>query len=77
MVRNCRQISSCDVIQIFSFRKKRYFILRSDIRELCYYVSEEQLTLIGSIAIDSNTIIWNVNEKDGTVPPISPLMTCR
>jgi hypothetical protein len=46
-------------------RKKRFFILRSDIRELCYYVSEDQLTLIGSIAIDANTIVWNVNAQDG------------
>lgn len=44
--------------------KRRYFILRSDIRELCYYPSAEQLTLIGSIAIDSSTIVWNVSEKD-------------
>lgn len=50
---------------ILSFRKRRYFILRSDIRELCYYPSAEQLTLIGSIAIDATTIVWNVSEKDG------------
>jgi hypothetical protein len=59
---------------IFSFlsqfvvRKKRFFILRSDIRELCYYVSEDQLTLIGSIAIDANTIVWNVTEQETTDP---------
>jgi len=44
--------------------KKRFFILRSDIRELCYYPSAEQLTLIGSVAIDENTIIWNLSDTD-------------
>lgn len=53
-----------------SNRKRRFFILRSDIRELCYYVSEEQLTLIGSIAIDANTIVWNVREKDSGANPL-------
>lgn len=60
-------------------RKRRYFILRSDIRELCYYVSEDHLTLIGSIAIDSNTMIWNNAESEGTylltsTSAVSPLM---
>ena len=45
--------------------KTRYFVLRSDIRELCYYSSKEDMTLIGSIRIDENTCVWtNKNDED-------------
>lgn len=45
--------------------KTRYFVLRSDIRELCYYSSKEDMTLIGSIKIDENTCVWtNKTEED-------------
>jgi len=43
--------------------KNRYFVLRSDIRELCYYASKEDMTLIGSIKIDENTCVWT-NKAD-------------
>ena len=44
--------------------KMRYFVLRSDIRELCYYSSKEDMTLIGSIKIDENTCVWT-NKTEG------------
>jgi hypothetical protein len=44
--------------------KTRYFVLRSDIRELCYYSSKEDMTLIGSIKIDENTCVWTNKTED-------------
>ncbi len=41
-------------------RKKRYFVLRKDIRSLCYYASREDLTLLGSIPLDIDTKLANV-----------------
>eukprot|EP01035_Chromulina_nebulosa_P008702 gene8702-11780_t len=44
--------------------KKRYFILRKDIRALCYYVSREDLTLLGSVPLNENTTITNKVKSD-------------
>ena len=44
--------------------KKRYFVLRGDIKELCYYASKEDMTLIGSIKIDKNTYVWTNKTDD-------------
>lgn len=44
--------------------KKRYFILRKDIRALCYYPSREDLTLLGSIPLDIDTRLINVKADD-------------
>jgi hypothetical protein len=44
--------------------KKRYFILRKDIRALCYYASREDMTLLGSIPLDSDTRLMNVKQED-------------
>jgi hypothetical protein len=45
-------------------RKKRYFVLRKDIRSLCYYASREDLTLLGSIPLDIDTKLANVKPED-------------
>jgi hypothetical protein len=45
-------------------RKKRYFVLRKDIRSLCYYSSREDLTLLGSIPLDIDTKLMNVKPED-------------
>eukprot|EP00601_Ochromonadales_sp_CCMP2298_P001116 CAMPEP_0173193340 /NCGR_PEP_ID=MMETSP1141-20130122/13905_1 /TAXON_ID=483371 /ORGANISM="non described non described, Strain CCMP2298" /LENGTH=601 /DNA_ID=CAMNT_0014117667 /DNA_START=69 /DNA_END=1871 /DNA_ORIENTATION=- len=37
--------------------KKRYFVLRKDIRSLCYYDSRESLTLLGSIPLELETAV--------------------
>lgn len=59
---------------IFS-RKKRYFILRKDIRALCYYVSREDLTLLGSVPLHENTTITNKvkSEESGTFEILTDL----
>eukprot|EP01038_Epipyxis_sp_PR26KG_P012151 gene12151-16271_t len=44
--------------------KKRYFILRKDIRSLCYFNSREDLTLLGSIPLDIETKLTNVKPED-------------
>lgn len=44
--------------------KKRYFILRKDIRSLCYYASREDLTLLGAIPLDSETRLMNIKPED-------------
>jgi hypothetical protein len=44
--------------------KKRYFVLRKDIRSLCYYASREDLTLLGSIPLDIDTKLANVKPED-------------
>ena len=44
--------------------KKRYFILRKDIRALCYYASREDLTLLGSIPLDIDTRLINIKPED-------------
>ncbi len=46
------------------FRKRRYFIVRKDIRALCYYASKEDLTLLGSISLDENTRISNLQGEN-------------
>jgi hypothetical protein len=52
---------------IYIYRKRRYFILRRDIKQICYYPSEDQLTLIGTIPINDKMIIWNKNNcEDGS-----------
>lgn len=40
-------------------RKTRYFILRKDIRTLCIFVSKEDLTLIGSIPLNKNVLVFS------------------
>lgn len=45
-------------------RKKRYFILRRDISALCYYVSREDLTLLGSIPLDADTTLANIKAEE-------------
>jgi hypothetical protein len=45
-------------------RKRRYFVLRKDIRSLCYYASREDLTLLGSIPLDIDTKLANVKPDD-------------
>lgn len=47
-----------------SNRKRRYFVLRKDIRSLCYYASREDLTLLGSIPLDIDTKLANVKPDD-------------
>lgn len=48
------------------YRKKRYFILRKDIRSLCYFESRDNLKLLGSIPLCVNTYILPVSpEKAG------------
>lgn len=44
--------------------KKRYFVLRKDIRALCYYSSREDLTLLGSIPLDLETRLVNVKPHE-------------
>eukprot|EP00599_Poterioochromonas_sp_BG-1_P008165 CAMPEP_0173134596 /NCGR_PEP_ID=MMETSP1105-20130129/1387_1 /TAXON_ID=2985 /ORGANISM="Ochromonas sp., Strain BG-1" /LENGTH=1267 /DNA_ID=CAMNT_0014046427 /DNA_START=161 /DNA_END=3965 /DNA_ORIENTATION=- len=44
--------------------KRRYFVLRKDIRSLCYYASREDLTLLGSIPLDIDTKLANVKPDD-------------
>jgi hypothetical protein len=44
--------------------KKRYFILRKDIRSLCYYASREDLTLLGAIPLDTETRLMNIKADD-------------
>ena len=42
--------------------------MRKDIRALCYYVSREDLTLLGSISLDSNTTVTNkVKSEDAGI----------
>lgn len=48
----------------FSFRKRRYFILRRDIGELCYFDSLEKLTLLGTVPLSKDSIIWEVDPND-------------
>jgi len=43
--------------------KKRYFVLRKDIRSICYYDSRESLTLLGSIPLDSETVVKRIDPK--------------
>lgn len=45
-------------------RKRRYFILRKDIRALHYYSSREDMTLLGSIDLASETNVINVRPDD-------------
>lgn len=47
-------------------RKRRYFVLRKDIRSICYYDNREGLTLLGSIPLDSETQITYVAPKDAS-----------
>ena len=47
-------------------RKRRYFVLRKDIRSICYYDNRENLTLLGSIPLDSETVITPVPSKDAS-----------
>jgi hypothetical protein len=47
--------------------KRRYFVLRKDIRSLCYYASREDLTLLGSIPLDIDTTLANVKPEDAGV----------
>lgn len=44
----------------FKTWKTRYFILRKDIKELCYFSDKESLILLGSIKIDKNTKILEI-----------------
>ena len=53
-----------NIFALFHPRKKRYFILRKDIRALCYYVSREDLTLLGSVPLNENTTITNKVKSD-------------
>ena len=46
--------------------KRRYFVLRKDIRSICYYDNRENLTLLGSIPLDSETVITPVPPKDAS-----------
>ena len=47
--------------------KSRFFILRRDVKELCYYSNsdKESLTLVGSITLDGNTKVTVHDAKDG------------
>lgn len=47
-------------------RKRRYFVLRKDIRSICYYDNRENLTLLGSIPLDSETKIQHILPKDAS-----------
>jgi hypothetical protein len=47
--------------------KRRYFVLRKDIRSLCYYASREDLTLLGSIPLDIDTTLANVKPEDAGI----------
>ena len=58
--------SHCAINHPFYSRKKRYFVLRKDIRSICYYDSRESLTLLGSIPLDSETQISHVAPKDAS-----------
>ena len=62
----------------FMTRKKRYFILRKDIRSLCYYVSREDLTLLGSVPLNEHTTISNKvkAEEAGAFPDKFDTLSC-
>lgn len=48
----------------FLHRKRRYFILRKDIRAIHYYVSREDMTLLGAIDLDIDTRVANIRPDD-------------
>jgi len=44
--------------------KRRYFVLRKDIRAIHYYTSREDMTLLGSISLDIDTRVANIRPDD-------------
>jgi hypothetical protein len=48
----------------FCHRKRRYFILRKDIRALHYYSSREDMILLGSIDLSNDIRIVNIRPDD-------------
>ena len=44
--------------------KKRYFVLRSDIKALCYYASKDSMELLGSVMLTPQTLCLIVDPKD-------------
>jgi hypothetical protein len=49
---------------VFVCRKKRYFILRKDIHVLSYYPNIDSFTLLGSVKLDSDTIIEYIKPSE-------------
>ncbi len=48
----------------FKTWKRRYFILRKDIKSLCYFKSKDNLTLLGTIKLDNDLIVDLVDDGD-------------
>ena len=48
----------------FKTWKKRYFILRKDIKSLCYFPSKDDLTLLGSVKLDNDVVVDLVDDGD-------------